>query len=182
MGMDKAMLDFCGTRMIDHVTYKVGAVTDIIVVVARRRHRIGAISCTVIEDDRPFAGPLRALVAGLRASRAANNLVVACDMPLLNPELLRHIAGAAGEDVDAAVPVTAAGPEPLHAAYRDCAVEPLIAAIAAGERSLGGALRRLRVRWIPEMEWSRFDPDGRSFLNVNTPEELLVAADMQTIG
>jgi molybdopterin-guanine dinucleotide biosynthesis protein A len=181
MGGDKAVLDFCGTRMIDLVTKKLAGLTDRVVVVSRKRHELGSVVGMVIEDETPFAGPLPALIAGLRATGAERNIVVACDMPFLNLALVDHLIGRAlDESIDAVVPVTAAGPEPLHAVYRDCALEPLLACAASGERSLRGALERLRIRWIEEAEWRPLDADGRSFLNVNTPEELQAAVAMQT--
>jgi len=181
MGSDKAVADFCGTRMIDRVTGTLRTLADPVVVVARRRSDVGDVSGVVIEDERPFAGPLPALVAGLRATGVERNIVVACDMPFLNTSLLRRLGELLDPDVDAAVPITQDGVQPLHAAYGDCAIEPLLQAIASGERSLKGALDRLRVRWVPEVEWRPLDPDGRSFLNVNTPEELRVATELQAI-
>jgi molybdopterin-guanine dinucleotide biosynthesis protein A len=180
MGADKSTLAFCGARMIDRVTRILSQLTDRIVVVARAGHGLDDVSGTVIHDEEPFAGPLPALVAGLRATGAERALVVACDMPFLNAPLLMHLIAAPGENDDAAIPLTLAGPEPLHALYRDCAIEPLLAALAAGERSLRGAVERLTVRWVPEEDWRPIDPDGRSFLNVNTPDELDRAATMQT--
>jgi len=172
MGADKGTLDFCGVRMIDHVTRSLGALTDRVVVVARSRDQLGNVDAAVIEDDEPYAGPLCALVAGLRATGAERCVVVACDMPFLNAALLERLVALPGEHDDAAIPTTSAGPEPLHAVYRDCAIEPMLSAVASGERSLRGALDRLQVRWMPETEWRPIDPEGRSFLNVNTPEEL----------
>lgn len=180
MGTDKAVLDFCGRRMIDVVTGRLQEIADRIVVVTKKRADVAPLDAIVIEDEQPYAGPLPALIAGLRATGTERNVVVACDMPLLNVDLLRGLCDALDDEVDAVVPLTDAGPEPLHAAFGDCAVEPLLASIAAGERSLRGALGRLRVRWFTEDEWREIDPDGRSFLNVNTPEELQTAITLQT--
>ena len=180
MGTDKALIDFCGRRMIDHVVERLGGLTDRVVVVTKRRDDLGPLRAVVIEDDEPFAGPLPALIAGLRVTGETRNVVVACDMPFLNPDLLQGLAATLEDDIDAVVPVTADGAQPLHAAYGDCAIENLLAATAAGERSLKGSLERLRVRWFPEEAWKPLDPDGRSFLNVNTPDELQTAISLQT--
>jgi molybdopterin-guanine dinucleotide biosynthesis protein A len=182
MGADKAVVDFCGTRMIDRVTQALGAVAHPVVVVARTRADVDGVPATVLEDERPYEGPLPALVAGLRATGAERNVAVACDMPFLNAALLQRLGELVHEDVDAVVPIASGHPQPLHAAYGDCAIEPLLSMIAAGERSLKGALERLRVRWVPEIEWKALDPDGRSFLNVNTPEELRAAVELQATG
>jgi molybdopterin-guanine dinucleotide biosynthesis protein A len=180
MGTDKAVVDFCGRRMIDVVAGRLGELTDRVVVVTKSRAGLEPIDVIVLEDEEPFAGPLPALVAGLRVTASERNVVVACDMPFLNVALLGRLAEDLTGDIDAVVPVTGDGPQPLHAAYGDCAVEPLLASIAAGVRSLRGALDRLRVRWVHEEEWGSIDPRGLSFLNVNTPEELQSAITLQT--
>lgn len=179
MGSDKAVVDFCGTRMIDRVVSGLGQVAEPIVIVTKRGSDVGGAPAVVVHDERPYAGPLPALIAGLRTTAKERNVVVACDMPFLNCAFLEHLCSLLEPSIDAVVPMTRDGAQPLHAAYGDCAIEPLLAAIASGERSLKGALERLRVRWVPEMEWKEFDPAGRSFLNVNTPVELEAAVALQ---
>lgn len=179
MGTDKAVLDFCGRRMVDLVVDTVGMLTERVVVVTKRRHRLEGSAGQLIEDERPYAGPLPALIAGLRATETERTIVVACDMPFLNPGLLRRLAEGLDDDIDAVVPVAGDRPQPLHAAYGACALEPLTALLASGERSLRGALERLRVRWVPDEEWRSLDPDGRSFLNLNTPDDFRRAVAMQ---
>lgn len=182
MGADKAVVDFCGSRMIDRVTQTCAGVADPVVVVARTSADVDGVPATVVEDERPYEGPLPALVAGLRATGMERNVAVACDMPFLNTDLLRRLGELVDESIDAVVPVASGHPQPLHAAYGDCAIEPLLAVLASGERSLKGALERLRVRWVPEIEWKALDPEGRSFMNVNTPEELRAAVQLQATG
>jgi len=180
MGTDKATVPFCGRRMIDVVVERLRGLTDEVVVCARQRNTLEPILVPVVEDAEEYAGPLPALVAGIRAAGTTRVVAVACDMPFLNVPLLADLAARLEEDIDAVVPVTEDGPQPLHAAYGDCAVEPLLAALAAGERSLRGALDRLRVLWVEEEVWRGLDPSGRSFRNINTPEELAEAAALQT--
>jgi molybdopterin-guanine dinucleotide biosynthesis protein A len=180
MGSDKAVVEFCGARMIDRVAGILGSVAEPVVVVARRASDVGEVGGVVVEDEQPYAGPLPALVAGLRSTGRERNVVVACDMPFLNTTLLSRLGELLDDSIDTVVPITSEGAQPLHAAYGDCAIEPLLSIIASGERSLKGALERLRVRWVADVEWRPLDPDGRSFLNVNTPEELRAAAALQT--
>jgi molybdopterin-guanine dinucleotide biosynthesis protein A len=182
MGRDKAVVEFCGTRMIDRVVSGLGEVAEPIVIVSRRGSDVGNATALVVHDERPYEGPLPALVAGLRTTAKERNVVVACDMPFLNGTLLEHLCSLLDPSIDAVVPVTDHGPQPLHGAYGDCAIEPLLSSMASGERSLKGALERLRVRWVPETEWIAFDSTGRSFLNVNTPGELERAVALQAAG
>ena len=179
MGTDKATMTFCGRRMIDVVVDRLAPLTDRVIVCARAQAALDQIAAQIVEDEESFAGPLPALITGLRAAGPGRSVAVACDMPFLNVPLLASIAAMIDDDHDAVVPVTEDGPQPLHAAYQDCAIEPLLGALAAGERSLKGALDRLRVRWMGEDEWRVLDPSGRSFLNINTPDELAVASALE---
>lgn len=174
MGWDKALIELCGRRLIDIVVGRLRLLTEQVLVVARDGHALGEVEAEVIEDDTPFAGPLPALAAGLRAAGADRAVVVACDMPFLRVDLLRELARLVG-GWDAAVPVTPRGPEPLHAAYASSAIRGLDAALAAGVRSLRGALACLRLRLVEEAEWRPMDPEGRSFINLNTREEFEAA-------
>ncbi len=180
MGTEKATIPFCGRRMIDVVVERLRGLTDEVVVCARERSVLEPILVPVVEDAEEYAGPLPALVAGIRSAGTTKVVAVACDMPFLSVPLLADLAARLDDNVDAVVPVTEDGPQPLHAAYGDCAVEPLLAALAAGERSLRGALDRLRVRWVEEEVWRGLDPTGRSFRNINTPEELAEATALET--
>ena len=62
--------------------------------------------------------------------------------------------------------------QPLVALYPSEYAEDLADFAAAGERSLIGALVRAGQLVFEEGPCRAFDPDGRSFLNVNTPEQL----------
>ena len=64
----------------------------------------------------------------------------------------------------------------MHAVYRRGAVATAIrAALERGDQRMISYFRDVRVREVEEDEWRRIDPDGRAFLNVNTPEDLAEA-------
>ena len=131
-----------------------------------------------IPDRYTDKGPLAGLHAGL--AEAHHDLVVAvgCDMPFLNGLLLVLLLRVAEEDrqlYQAVVPRVGGRLQPLHAVYhRSCArqVEELLATEASPAPSLHGLVSRLRVRYVEEAELRPFDPELRSFLSVNTEEEL----------
>lgn len=60
--------------------------------------------------------PHRGLHAGLRAIDAPFALAVACDMPFLNPRVLRYMADLP-RDYDALVPSIGGRWQPLHSIY-----------------------------------------------------------------
>jgi molybdopterin-guanine dinucleotide biosynthesis protein A len=134
------------------------------------------IPAQVVSDRYPGAGPLAGLHAGLTAARCELLLAVAGDMPFINPALMRHLV-ALMPGFDAVVPELphprSGEPvrEPLHALYRRSCLEAVAARLAAGERPMVSFLSDVRVRIVAPDEIRDFDPDFRSFFNVNTPED-----------
>lgn len=126
----------------------------------------------VVLDRGPDAGPGAALgpVAGLEAVlrriRTDWALVVACDMPRLDPALLRRLALAALASPGrlAVVPRAGGRLEPLHAAYHRGALPLVTAALDAGRQRLGDLVAALDPLVLDL-------PQGPSFDNWNRPED-----------
>jgi molybdopterin-guanine dinucleotide biosynthesis protein A len=140
-----------------------------------------------VPDRFPGAGPLAGLHAGLSAARCDLLLAVAGDMPFINPALMTHlVALAPGFDVVIPeLPHPGTGEpvkEPLHALYRRSCLEAAAARLAAGERQMVVFLPDVRVRVVAPAEIRDFDPDFRSFFNVNTPEDWKAAEQMLAGG
>lgn len=118
-------------------------------------------------------GPAAAISFGMRQVDSEWVLVVGADHPLVAPALLsmlveRTVRGG----IDAVVPVRDGHDEPLVACYRRSVGQVAQEQVAIGERSLRAVLERVRVDRVPEQDWRRSDPDGRSFLDVDTPNDL----------
>lgn len=114
---------------------------------------------TIVCDRLADRGPLAGLEAALSAATTPWSLVVACDMPALDPALLASIAARAvaldapGRPVPmAVVPRVADGvavhPQPLHAAWSRRARPAITAALAANRLALRDLLRGLEVAWL----------------------------------
>ncbi|HUH00903.1 MAG TPA: NTP transferase domain-containing protein, partial [Kofleriaceae bacterium] len=128
----------------------------------------------VVADQIRDAGPLAGLAAALAAVQAPWVLAVASDMPYLEPALLALLLRQAADDVDIVVPYVGEYPEPLCALYAQrCA--PVIAARLAAGRYRTSALvtsGELRIARIEEAALRAVDPDLRTFVNVNAPDDL----------
>src|SRR6266540_20678 len=120
----------------------------------------------------PGRGPLAALAAALHALPAEHLLVVAGDHPGLRVELLRQLVTMRAE-ASALACRRGGRVEPLVALYRR---EPALAAaearLAGRDHSLRGLLADLGARLLDESEWRPFDPDGRSFVDLDDPAAL----------
>lgn len=173
MGRDKALLPFAGTTLAAWVIGRIRPAVAAVIVVAPDPRPFAGYGVRVVPDLFPGRGPLGGLHAGLAASRAAAGLAVACDMPLVSPDLARHLRLALeATGAEAAVPLWRRGAEPLFAVYRRSAVRAAEAELHAGSGRLTDFLTRLRVRWVPEAELAAFGNPEELFMNVNHPEEL----------
>jgi molybdopterin-guanine dinucleotide biosynthesis protein A len=162
--------------MIDRVARALRTVTNSILVAGGPASTAHSIGATHVGDETPGPGPLGGIAAGLTAA-AAPCVVLACDMPFVDPALLRLLVSSwRGED--AVVPRQAGRPEPLHALWSPSALAEARSALADGRRSPSELLGRLRTRWLDEPEWEPLHPEGRSWRSVNTPEDLAAARSL----
>jgi len=171
MGRDKALIDYQGRPIIAHVIETLRSLSDDIVVVSNRSDLYSSFRARVVSDYDPPCGPLGGIAAGLQAVRQPLAVVVACDMPFLNVNLLRWLIDLA-DGYDAVVPQSGAEYEPLHAVYRRECHGPIVQRIARGERRVISFFADVRLRSVPEPDWRMLDPAGRSLVNLNTPDDL----------
>ncbi|MGH2461727.1 MAG: molybdenum cofactor guanylyltransferase [Chloroflexota bacterium] len=174
LGQDKRQLRLGSPRtLLEATVATVSALADdVVVVVSTDPTTFAGLTARVVQDPEPGAGPLNALVAGLAAIEHDVALVVACDLPFLSPALLGRLLDEP-RDYDLLVPVRSDGRlEMLHAMYRTSCLEPARRRLAERRLKLAGLADDVRARFVDESWLRRDDPSLRSFLNLNTPEDL----------
>lgn len=180
-GRDKAVAEVGGVPMIRRVADAVVPLVDELVVNLRSDQRSTveaaldglAVPVTYAVDPVPDRGPLAGIATGLAATAAEYALVVACDMPLVDPEFVEFLfERAAGHD--GAVPVEREDDrewvQPLQAVYRvDATLAAARTVIDAGASRPLDAIANLDVRRVTVAD----APGGESTLdNVNTRAQL----------
>ncbi len=175
MGRDKATMPWQGRTMLEHVHDIIAPLCTEILLITRRDRQpdsLGAIpaGCRVVSDMMEGRGPLVGIHAALTASRHDRVLVVACDMPWLVSGLL--VAMAAGEQGDVVIPRTAQGWEPLHAIYHRRCLTAMETALAQGSQPVPSFFADVQVTIWDTERCRVHDPEGRSFRNANTPDDL----------
>ena len=173
LGIDKALLSLGGGPLLQAAVQRVSQVCRRVIVAVDRpgRYRRLRLSADFVADASPGRGPLAGLQSGLQACSTEYALVVACDLPFLNVELLRYMAGLP-RSWQALVPRAAGRDHPLHAVYARSCLPEVDALLAAGGGSMKQLLDRLDVRRLDERELHRLDPDGLSLLNLNEEADL----------
>ena len=129
-------------------------------------------------DERPGAGPLGALAGALRSAPHTTLLLLAADMPLVRPGILRAMYAAFHEEqaVDPALivaPVIGGLTQFMPACYDSRLGVEADRLLSEGRRDLRALLEspRSRVHRLVEEDLSQIDPDLRSFAGANTPGE-----------
>jgi molybdopterin-guanine dinucleotide biosynthesis protein A len=99
-------------------------------------------------------------------------------MPFLNPALLRYMIELRNDEkgpFDVIVPRVKGYPQGFHAIYRATCLSPVRRDIESDKLKVIGFYDDVKVRYLDEPEYKAYDPEGRSFYNINTPEELQAA-------
>lgn len=186
MGEDKRRLRLWGQQqpmLLEHTVGVVARLCADVVVVLNDPEAWAGLPARLVPDVYADGAALGGIYSGLLAARHSYALTVACDMPFLNAELIRAML-ARIRDYDVLVPRTlrpgstrnALDVESLHAIYSRACLEPMRATLDSGRRQIATFFPQVRVAYVEPDETIRYDPQGRCFLNLNTPEQLAEAA------
>ena len=196
MGQPKALLPMPPqqTPLLRHLWQRLQAIAERTILIANEptlAEQAGITAAVAQYADRyADAGPLGGMATGL-ALCDDWAILVACDMPFADPDLFGYLKLLTGEKRtdekrddaqepldapkdapwDAIVPVVNGFAEPLHALYHRRSLPHIEQRLARGERRATSFYADIHVRYVQEAELRRTDPQLRSFINVNTPED-----------
>ena len=175
-GAPKGLERIGGHRIIDRVARVLAAAADGLLLVANDPDADSWLpGVPVAADVRPGNGSLGGIHAALTYA-AKPVLVVAWDMPFVPAALLAELR-TLGRGADVAVPESAStrGVEPLCAYYDPACLGPIERHLDAGDRRVVGFYDDVRVARMPDLQVRRFGDPALMFLNVNSPDELVLA-------
>lgn len=178
LGTDKTLLEFGGQTLLGLTVERLSKITSDIVIACGAGPRPGwpDIPVEYAADRHGGRGPLAGLEAGLRAIANEEAVVVACDMPFLNPNLLRYMVSLL-DNHDAVVPVITGRRHALHGAYSRACL-PIIEDLLATGGSMRNLLDRVDAWILPEDDVRGMDPDGLSCFNLNSQDDLRLAREL----
>ena len=170
MGRDKAMLPFGDETLLDRVLRIVRDEVEDVVIAAGVTQTVPP-GFEVVRDPAPGLGPVPALLGALRRVRHDRAFVVACDSPLLQPDLIPALVGWS-VGWEACVPLIAGVRMTTCAVYGTDAVLRSAAKLPGVESAgLRALLTDLQTRLVHVGELRDADPELLSFVPCNTPEE-----------
>ena len=173
MGDDKATLQFAGQPLLQAVAQAVAPLFGELSVSVRAPRP--DLPWPQICDAHVDAGPLAGLCAALGAVPTPWIFAVATDMPFVKPALIELLARRRA-GFDAVVPRVHGHPQPLAAFYSARALNTLQTILASDGKhrlhSLRAALAQLNVCYLDESQLQESDPELRSFMDLDTPQDL----------
>jgi len=169
---DKGWREVAGVPIVSRVLAALTAVADEAIIIGDAGPP--DLGLPVIPDETPGAGPLAAILTGMKAVRANYYLVVAWDMPFLTAGLLRYLV-AACEGFDAVVPVVGGRGQPLCAVYARSCLRAINEAVTHGSGRVADFYPHVHLWRLAEGEVAHFGRPEALFFNVNTPADLELA-------
>jgi molybdopterin-guanine dinucleotide biosynthesis protein A len=167
----KGFLEINGRRIIESNIKLLNGIFRRVVISTNTPDLYFSFGIPMVGDILKCRGPITGVLSTLIALEASEIFVTACDMPFIKPELIRYIVCKWGKEGDAVIPIFDNKPQPLLGIYSKRISESMEKSIKHGERSLKGFLERANVLYITEEEIRAIDPEGRSFVNINTMED-----------
>ena len=87
MGTDKGVLELNGKKIIEHIIYSIKPVVDEIIIISNSNN-YDYLGFKVYSDIIKERGPLAGIHTALTHTTTERNLIVSCDIPFINSELL----------------------------------------------------------------------------------------------
>ena len=181
-GRDKSALRVGPTTILERQLAALDGLVDRMFVVGGDPMPGGVPHPAVVPDRLPNAGALGGLYTALCEAAGSHVLVVACDLPFVTARAAGQADGLADSECDAVVPRSTDGLQPLCAVYARRLAGDVRRRIESGRLKIQDLLGTIRVRELGPAEIAAFDPDGRLFFNVNTPDDLAEAVRLSSHG
>lgn len=176
MGQDKALLQLNGLTLFERSLQLLKQFCRQILI-AGDRSDLTRPGIAAFADLYPGSA-LGGLYTGLRAAETDWIFVVPCDMPYPSPEIAQRLL-AKRDGVEAVVPRTADGYEPVFALYHKNCLEPMEALLCKGQYRIYDFYQRIAIRFLDPPEL----PCGwrQALININTPAQLVALKEKEAM-
>lgn len=166
----KALAEVDGRRVIESTAALLRRVFRSVVISTNTPELFFSLGYRMVGDVYDVRGPMTGIFSCFVATGAEELFVAACDMPFISEKVVRLILGRY-RGQDAVIPLYDREPQPLLGIYAARASDRMEAMILGGRQSMKGLIETVGTGYIPEEEVRAVDPEGRSFVNINTVAE-----------
>lgn len=172
MGFDKQLLMADDRRLMEQIVTTLKEEFSDVLIVTAKPQLYESMPVRLCADTYTDKGPLAGVHAALENARSEFVYLLACDMPVVNLEFIRHLKQnllASGADI-------CAGKfhdrlEPFNAFYSRSLLADVVHRLETGNSSLFRFIYASRACVISQDEAARFDKELQMFTNINTRSE-----------
>lgn len=166
MGTDKGLITLEGITFTERIISAMNPLVKSIIIVSNTSEYDG-FGYQRIEDVIKDSGPLAGLYTGLHYSKTEYNLVLSCDVPLINSKILKKLVAEMDYTSDVIQFQSQGKTIPLVAFYRKRCMYTCLELLEQGEKRLRVAIDHLNTKTIA------IDSKMELYVkNINTKNEL----------
>ncbi len=176
-GSNKALALHQGSALIQTITHRLAGLFPETLLITNTPEEYGFLGWPMASDQYRNCGPLAGIHAALRTISQPHAFFCGCDMPLVNPKLIRFLCQLDG-DHDIILPWLPEGPEPLYAVYSKKALPVIEEHLARNQCKIGLLYEKLHIRKVTAEEILQVLPDFTTFQNINHQHDLARLATM----
>ena len=171
MGVDKGFILWKNKPFISYIADAMKPLVGNIVIVSDNE-QYNSFGFSRIKDVISDKGPLSGLYSGLLSSKTRWNLVLSCDVPLVNTTLLELLVKNCDTENDIVLFKVDDRQMPLVALYKKDCIKKCNSLFSTNQWSLRSLLSEFRVREIELKESQK-----HLVVNINYPEDLKILKD-----
>lgn len=171
MGTDKGMVKVNGKPFIINILNALEPLVGQIIIVSDNK-TYEQFGHKRINDVIANAGPLAGLYSGLAQSKTVFNLVLSCDVPMINTQVLSLLLNEANDQTDVVLVESNGKTMPLIALYKKYCASHFYTQLQAKQLGIHKAISKLNVK-IVRLKTSL----EKYVVNINTPHDLKAIKD-----
>lgn len=166
MGCDKGLIYYKGQPFLKYIINALNPLVSKIIIVSNNED-YDKFNLQRLPDLISDSGPLAGLYTGLKHSQTKYNLVLSCDVPLINSDVLKLLINAYETTIDVVQLECQNKTMPLIALYKKDCLESIKIMLDNKEKRMRKALEIFKVKTLKlEPQWDYF------LKNINTKEDL----------
>ena len=171
MGKDKGLCEFKGKSLVSYAIEALFPICDTILISSNNTEDYQKFGLDVVVDEHKNIGPIGGIYSSLSRSATKHNLVISCDTPFINTQLLEYVLENV-DGYDIVVPEHGNSYiEPLAGYYSTSVISVLEDSIKAIDFKLMNLFSKVKYKSIKVDTISGYS--AKLFKNLNTPSDLL---------
>ena len=177
MGQNKALLKLNNTSILQRVIKTVKNLSNNIFLVTNTPQIYAKFQLPMVPDAITNKAALGGIYTAILHAKHPWVLVLACDMPFLNPNVITFLANQCYQ-TDIVIPLVHNHPETLHAFYKKSCLPAIKKRLLTNQLKVIGFFDDVQVKTISKTTLQKITSDFSFLTNINTPQEFAVAKEL----